>query len=253
MSESENLVPPATGWWKRIALVAIVAGAPAWLFSATQLWGWATKSSGPDFVVTATVERFILPPDEILEEIGVESVSTLAKLKSTKGVLAVTIKNVGDLDAEDVIFDANDSGFAAILFDDKSGDHLEFFSRRFDLGVIHSQQTVSMVIWGIENSFFEGGSPRILHRHGQFPVRLFIPLESANRNLTLCLAAVVILGIPFTITFYRRQRANIRFLSSLEQQSRETDVQIQELTKEIQIVNEYLKSKTEFTGQRRQT
>ena len=101
----------------------------------------------------------------------IENHSELNSLTELKGFLSLAIRNTGDIDARDVRVDVNDSGFAVIEFDDETIKELAF-AERIEIGVLQSDQTVRLSIWGKEASFFENSTPLLLHRDGRTPIKL---------------------------------------------------------------------------------
>ena len=124
----------------------------------------------------------------------------MGPLSDIKGVLVVTIKNVGDLDAKEVKLDAKDSGFANIAFDDSTGDVIEF-TRRLEIGTILAKQTVNIVVWGKGNTFYQDGDPILTHKHGQ-AISLTLDTEGFyNISLLMWLTLIILVIFACVISY----------------------------------------------------
>jgi len=152
--------------WSTLTLtvVSVITATIGIIAGSLGIFDWLTKPADPAFSVAVANDEFTLPTNQALTKLGIEPES-IAELKPIEGVLKINLKNTGDLDANDVNIDANDSGYALWSFDD-GRSVFEEFEKRFKIGTMKSNQTVNVVIWGKANSFFQGSNPYILHEMG---------------------------------------------------------------------------------------
>lgn len=160
--------------WKGRFLVAIVAAAPAWLWAAVQLYGWATTFNGPRVEGTVVLGSNRLP--NAAGAIKVQYPHADAKGAPQKDSeqesffmedyswARITLKNTGDFDAKRVrVRLEGRTGVVAIKDDTGGASQERTFNTEIDLGTLRSEQQVEATVWTISQLYqdivvlYEGG------------------------------------------------------------------------------------------------
>lgn len=134
-------------------IIGAVVGVITVPYTLMGIYDWFTKSSGPSFVVTATESTFALPPAlwKMIDTVASSDDGDGPKFERDwlNYYVLVTIRNAGDLPADDVrlvIGSEGSRGIAAIERSDGRTEAFEYISS-INVGKLSIEEVVKVSFW----------------------------------------------------------------------------------------------------------
>ena len=159
---------PKTWWYYSRWIAGGVAAIVACVLSVLKIYDWVASPRGPDISIIAYCDAFEYPPElEVPDE-----------YRAVLSRVTLSLSNVGDRPAEDVVVNVLGHGIAKVTRDDGSTE-VKVFTKRLELGRLRHNESVSIGMWLDEESLSRDGVV-ITHNTGTTTVSL--PRRTPTRS-----------------------------------------------------------------------